>query len=75
MGCLQNGFKLQIEEKTKDVDFGNRDATVLPMNLTWERWRLAGVFLISPQQLTGETPALPGSWSRCGSNVGGGGSP
>ena len=26
------------------------------MNLTWERWRLAGVFLISPQQLAGETP-------------------
>ena len=44
---------------------------VLSMNLTWERWRLAGVFLISPQQLAGETPALPGSWSRCGSNVGG----
>ncbi len=39
------------------------------MNLTWERWRLAGVFLISPQQLAGETPARPGSWSRARANA------
>ncbi len=39
--------------------------TLLPMNRTWECWRLAGVFPISPQQLAGGTPALPGSWSRC----------
>ncbi len=31
------------------------------MNLTWERWRLAGVFLMAPQQPAGETPAPPGS--------------
>ena len=35
------------------------------MNLSWERWRPAGAFRLSTQQLAGETPALPGSWSRC----------
>ena len=34
------------------------------MNLPWERWRLAGAFVIVAQQLTGETSALPGSWPR-----------
>ncbi len=30
------------------------------MNLTWERWRPAGVFAISSPRLAGGTPALPG---------------
>jgi len=30
-----------------------------------QRWRLAGAFLSSAQQLAGETPALPGSGTGC----------
>jgi hypothetical protein len=37
----------------------------LSMNLTWERWRPAGVSSSQKHQPAGETPALPGSWSQC----------
>jgi len=40
--------------------------------VTWERWRLAGVFTIYFWKHAGETPALPGpnlalvaAWPRC----------
>jgi hypothetical protein len=37
----------------------------LSIKLTWERPRPAGVSDSQKHQLAGETPALPGSWSRC----------
>src|SRR5687768_17349193 len=42
-----------------------KNESQLSMNLTWERWRPAGVSNSQNHQPAGETPPLPGSWSQC----------